>query len=125
MNSDAPSYGLWSLVVINSMVFIIFAFSFAQPRTSRDWPSFGAFSAFLVALFTEMYGPIYLLSAWLVSRFPASTSRRTTQVPSARDTAGSAGQSAFRSVSPRQRRAHQRRGLAAGGRVAGALPCAA
>ena len=25
-------YGLWSLVVINSMAFIIFAFSFAGPR---------------------------------------------------------------------------------------------
>jgi len=50
------AYGLWSLVIINSLVFIIFAFSFATPRTRRDWRSFGAFSAFLVALFTEMYG---------------------------------------------------------------------
>ena len=55
MHGDS-AYGLWMLVLINSAIFIFFAFSFTKPKTKTDWRSLGAFSELIIEILNEMYG---------------------------------------------------------------------
>jgi protein-S-isoprenylcysteine O-methyltransferase Ste14 len=49
-------YGDWSLVLSTTVLCALFLFTFLVPRRPVEWRNAGVYTAFLISLFTEMFG---------------------------------------------------------------------
>lgn len=59
--------GNWFIVFMSILLFTVFILAYVKPIRRRDWKSLSLYEAFMVSLFTEMFGvplTLYILSSF-------------------------------------------------------------
>ena len=64
---DQEHFGNWAAILLSIALFSFFTLSFLVPMKKMEWRTAGVYEAFIIALFTEMFG--FPLSIFILSLF--------------------------------------------------------